>query len=196
MSNSSRLFTYISPLYGKFFNFQVNYYKKIINKIRPNLDISKYQTILDVGCGTGALSKVLSEKDLDVTGIDPSIGMLNQARQRLKYSGIDLIHTVPGERLPFEDKSFDIVITSYVAHGLKPGERINLYNEMKRVAKELVIIHDYNENRALLTTIIEWMENGDYFNFIKIAKGELESIFKEVKIVDVDTRAAWYICSP
>ena len=196
MSNSSRLFNYISPLYGKFFNFQVNYYKSIINKIKPNLDISKYDTILDVGCGTGSLSKVLSERGLDVTGIDPSIGMLNQARQRLKYSGINLIHIIPGERLPFEDKSFDVVITSYVAHGLKPGERINLYNEMKRVAKELVIIHDYNENRDLLTTIIEWMENGDYFNFIKIAKGELESIFKEVKIVDVDTRAAWYICSP
>lgn len=196
MSNSKRLFNYISPLYGKFFNFQVNYYKKIINKITPNLDISKYETILDVGCGTGALSKVLLEKGLDVTGIDPSIGMLNQARKRLEYSGINLIHIVPGERLPFEDKSFDVVITSYVAHGLKPGERINLYNEMKRVATEFIIIHDYNENRALLTTIIEWMEKGDYFNFIKIAKGEMESIFKEVKIVDVDTRAAWYICSP
>ena len=158
------------------------------------MDISRYETILDVGCGTGALCKVLSEKGLDVTGIDPSIGMLNQARLRLKYSGIDLIHIVPGERLPFQDNSFDVVITSYVAHGLKPGERINLYNEMKRVAKELVIVHDYNENRALLTSIIEWMENGDYFNFIKIAKGEMQSIFKEVKIVDVDTRAAWYIC--
>jgi len=52
----------------------------------------------------------------------------------------------------------------------------------------------YYGKRGLLTTIIEWLERGDYFNFIKVAKDELDSVFLDVEVIDVDTRAAWYIC--
>ena len=67
---------------------------------------------------------------------------------------------------------------------------------MGRLTKQFVIIHDYNENRALSTNIIEWLERGDYFNFIKSVKTELDECFKTVKIVDVKSQAAWYICEP
>lgn len=141
-----------------------------------------------------ALSKLLFDKGLKVTGVDPSKGMLAQANKRLKNSDIKLIKITSGEKLPFPDNSFDIVISSYVAHGLNPRDRIKLYEEMKRVSKKYVILHDYNEKRGILTTIIEWLERGDYFNFIKVAKDELDSVFFDVKVIDVDTRAAWYIC--
>ncbi len=68
--------------------------------------------------------------------------------------------------------------------------------EASRLAKEKVTFHDYNENRALLTTIIEWLERGDYFNFIKIGKKEMKEHFKNVKVIDVYKRAAWYILDP
>jgi ubiquinone/menaquinone biosynthesis C-methylase UbiE len=105
------------------------------------------------------------------------------------------MHVIPDKRLPFDDKSYDVVITSYVAHGLKPEERIKLYKEMRRLAKKFVIIYDYNENRAPLTTILEWLENGGYFNFIKIAQKEMKQVFENIKKINVDTRAAWYICN-
>lgn len=194
MSSSTKLFNNISNIYGAFFNFQVNYYDKIIGKIKPEFDITHFESILDVGCGTGALSKLLSEKGLKVTGVDPSTGMLGQASKRLKNKDIELIKIIPGESLPFPDNSFDIAISSYVAHGLSTIDRIKLYKEMKRVSKEYVILHDYNEKRGFLTTIAEWLERGDYFNFIKVAKDELDSIFPDVKVINVDTRAAWYIC--
>lgn len=194
MATNSKLFDNISNIYGWFFNFQINYYKKIIDRISDDFDISKYESVLDVGCGTGALSHVLSEQGLDVRGIDTSSGMLKQANKRKRNGNIEFLKIIPEEKLPFDDKSFDIVISSYVAHGLKPDDRINLYKEMQRVSNNYVILHDYNENRALLTTIIEWLEGGDYFNFIKVAKKELEGNFDEVTVIDVDTRAAWYIC--
>lgn len=194
MSSSTKLFNSISKIYGRFFKFQVNYYNKIIERVRPEFDVSKYSSVLDVGCGTGALSFALSKQGLRVTGVDPSTGMLNQATRRTEDEYIEFINIIPGEELQFQDKSFDLVISSYVAHGLKPEERISLYKEMKRVAKDQVILHDYNKNRAPLTTTIEWLEQGDYFNFIKVVKEELDDIFDEVRVVDVDTRASWYIC--
>ncbi len=177
-----------------FFDIQVSYYKKIIDRINPEFDMTKYNFVLDLGCGTGALSNVLYDKGLSVTGVDPSEGMLKQAQKRRRDKDIKLIKIIPGKKLPFPDNSFDIAISSYVAHGFKSEERIKFYKEMKRVTKEYVILHDYNDTRNIITTIIEWLENGDYFNFIKVAKDELEDIFQDVNVVDVDTRAAWYIC--
>ncbi len=79
---------------------------------------------------------------------------------------------------------------------MKGYERRKVYEEMSRIAKQKVIIHDYNENRAILTTIVEWLEGGDYFNFIKNAKEEMAEIFEKVEVINVDERAAWYICTP
>lgn len=188
------LFNVIAPIYGLFFNFQLGYFKKIQDKSKHELDISKYDSVLDIGCGTGALPKTLYHMGLKVTGVDPSSGMIRQARKKLKDLPIELLEIDPGEKLPFEDKSFDLVITSYVAHGLNSKERIELYEEMKRIAGEIVIIHDYNDKRGALTTFIEWLERGDYFNFIKVAKEEMREVFGKVKEINVDTRASWYIC--
>lgn len=71
-----------------------------------------------------------------------------------------------------------------------------MYAEMSRVTKSKVIIYDYNQNRSLATSFMEWLEGGDYFNFIKDPRSELEQCFSDVEVVDVDVRAAWYICSP
>lgn len=69
-----------------------------------------------------------------------------------------------------------------------------MYLEMKRVAKHYVIIHDYNKSRGSLTNMVEWLEGGDYFNFIENVESELKDYFSNIKIVQVDKRANWYIC--
>ena len=187
------LFDIISPIYALFFNYQVKYYRKILNRIREEVDITQYKRVLDLGCGTGALLYVLQDLGIEVVGVDSSSGMLKQAGRKLEGTEVELIKISPSERLPFDDDSFDLVISSYVLHGLKPKEREKLYKELCRVSKGKIIFHDYNENRSLVTDIAEFLENGDYFNFIKIAKSEMEKYFKDVRVVDVDKKAAWYI---
>ena len=197
------LFNTIAPIYGLFFRRQKRKFTEVIARVQPELDLASFTTILDVGCGTGALCSVLKEIGLEVTGIEPAEKMLAIAKRKTKGQAINLMQANVLEGLPFDKNSFDLSIASYVAHGLLPQERKRLYKEMGRVTKEYVVIYDYNQKRSALTSFVEWAEGGDYFRFIKSAekemKGcvtELKSCFSEVKIVDVDVRAAWYICTP
>ncbi|QSP96597.1 malonyl-ACP O-methyltransferase BioC [Marinobacter salinisoli] len=69
-------------------------------------------SVLDLGCGTGWFSRVLSQVPCvkDVTGVDLSAGMVEQARQQ---GGAQLSWLVAdAERLPFPDQSFDIVFSN------------------------------------------------------------------------------------
>jgi ubiquinone/menaquinone biosynthesis C-methylase UbiE len=69
--------------------------------------------VLDVGCGDGAQSVVACQRGARVTGVDTSPAMLEAARRRAE---IDCPGTIgwcqaSAERLPFESKVFDAVIT-------------------------------------------------------------------------------------
>ncbi|KHO61114.1 SAM-dependent methyltransferase [Thermoanaerobacter sp. YS13] len=191
-----KLFDIISPIYGWFFNSQVEYYKKVLVILKEHIDLRNYIKFLDVGCGTGALCYVLREAGFEVSGVEVSAGMLAQAMKRLKNTDIKAYKINPGEGFPFEDNFFDVVTASYVAHGIKKNEREILYKEMSRVAKHYVILHDYNQNRDFFTSCVEWLEGGDYFNFVKEVKKELKENFKEVKMVDISSKASLYILQP
>ena len=203
IKRSDFLFNTIAPIYGLFYNGQKKKFNEIIARVSKELNLKDYQTILDVGCGTGALCSVLNQNGMDVTGIDPAEKMLRIARKQNRNNSIQFTRANVLDDLPFSDNSFDITIASYVAHGMKQKARKKMYSEMARVAKSKVIIHDYNRKRSTLTNVVEWLERGDYFNFIKSAesemvncKTELGTCFSDVKVINVDTRASWYICTP
>ncbi len=193
---STILFNNIAPIYGLFYKKQKKIFSKIIDEIKEELNVLEYNNIIDVGCGTGALCSVLSKKGMKVTGIDPAKKMIEIAINKPENKKIDFIQANVLKSLPFDNNSFDIAIASYVAHGLKIDERKKMYTEMSRVAKKYVIIYDYNDNRSIFTSIIEWLEGKNYFSFIKNTESEMKSCFFDVKIVNVDTRANWYICTP
>jgi len=201
--NGNFLFNTIAPVYGLFYQKQKQRYREIVRHAARELNFVGNENILDVGCGTGALCSVLHEAGFSVTGIDPAQNMLAVAKRQPENEDIRFLQADALEQLPFADKSFDLSIASYVAHGLQKSERMKLYAEMRRITKEKVILFDYNQNRSLTTSLVEWLERGDYFRFIKNPKGEMESCvsemekcFSEVRVIDVDKRAAWYVCTP
>lgn len=200
---SSLLFNVIAPIYGLFYKSQKNKFANIIEKVQGKLDITSFKTIIDIGCGTGALCSTLSEKGMKVTGVDSAKNMLEIAINKPENRDIKFVNASVLKTLPFADKTFDIAIASYVAHGLMPQERMTMYAEMSRVARNWVVIHDYNNKRELFTSIIEWLEGGNYFHFIKNAELEMENCLSEMKtcfsdiyVVNVGIRANWYICKP
>lgn len=69
------------------------------------------KTILDLGSGTGYLSKELKKiyPESNITALDLSLNMLNFAR---KQSNDNFYINANAESLPFADKSFDLIISS------------------------------------------------------------------------------------
>lgn len=205
------LFNRISFVYGLFFKWQMGNYKSMLDKVKnDNFPRMRYKNVIDVGCGTGALCNVLHEYGFAVTGVDHAEKMIEIAREktaemvagktgntaesktgteRIKFMQGDVLHG-----LPFENKSFDLAVSSYAAHGLKPRERLMMYEEMRRVSKHLVVLIDYNESRSLIINIAEWLEGGDYFNFIKTIKDELEAQFGNIKVINTGKHSSIYIC--
>ena len=65
------------------------------------------ERLLDVGCGSGEHLGLFRRKGCDVTGIDPSSFLLDQASQRLRSRAE--LRIGPAEDIPFSDNEFDIV---------------------------------------------------------------------------------------
>ncbi len=190
------VFHRIAPLYGLFYCYQKKYYNAVLDGVQDHLDLSIYKRIIDVGCGTGALCSVLHQRGFIVTGADSAVGMLDIAAKKQENKAVRFLQADVLKGLPFEDKSFDVSTASFVAHGLKEEERKTMYKEMSRITKHIIIIHDYNKNRSFIVDIVEGLEGGDYFNFIKHAKAEMEESFTDVATIDINKRAVWYVCRP
>ena len=210
-----RLFDLIAPVYSWFFSYQVHIYRRNLSA-NHSYFIGPPRTILDIGCGTGALAYVLSEHGHLVTGIDGSQRMVAVAKHLNRHNPskfcilnvLDLSSPSLQDstlRLPdsqdqicessFQPQSYDTVVASYVLHGLQQNDRLKLYATMKDLARKNVIIMDYNHRRGILTSFVEWLEQGDYFNFIKSAQDEMRQVFPDVQVIQTGRQSAWYICN-
>lgn len=197
------LFNNISFFYGLFYPMQRRHFLSVMKRLGEQIGLVEVKTILDVGCGTGALCSALHSLGYEVTGMDPAERMLEIGKRKPENKGIRFCVADATQTLPFPENSFDVSIASFVAHGMPQEQRQKMYAEMSRVTKRKVIIYDYNNNRAFWTNMIEWLEGGDYFHFIHHAENEmrqcysqLEPCFSEVQMVQVNTRAVFYVCIP
>ena len=186
------VFYLIAPVYALIFKRQAKKYAAIIKKANKSIDFTQYESVADLGCGNGALCYAFQQFGLRASGVDGLASMTAMAKHNLKDTDVSIVQANILE-LPFEDKSFDIAISSYVVHGMNREERQRLYREMFRIARHAVIFHDYNQTRNIFTNIVEWIEGGDYFDFIKSAEHEMRQYFPNLNVLQVDKRAAWYI---
>jgi ubiquinone/menaquinone biosynthesis C-methylase UbiE len=99
---------------------------------------------LDVGCGTGVLAERLRAAGFDMSGADPSDGMLEVLRSRAP--GIEAVQA-SGTSLPWPDDSFDLVLCVAVMHHVADAADVRAtLGEMVRVARAggRVLVWDHN----------------------------------------------------
>lgn len=91
--------------------------------------------VLDLGCGAGHASFVAAQHVAHVTAYDLSGQMLDVVAHAAKDKGLNNISTRQGyaESLPFDDETYDVVISRYSAHHWHDvGQALR---EIKRVLK-------------------------------------------------------------
>jgi len=137
------------------------------------------RTVLDVGCGEGRFCRMLAEKGIDATGLDPVSAMIDAARSLHPQGRYEIGFA---ERLDFPDRSFDLVVSylslidivdfktaiGEMARVLSPGGRILVANlssfttsngtigwrEDRQTGEDVYPLGTYLEERA------DWFEWG------------------------------------
>lgn len=97
-----------------------------------NLTIQPNTRVLDLCCGSGQATEVLVKYSQDVTGLDASPLSLKRAQ-----------HNVPqakyveafAQKMPFSDRSFDLVHSSMAMHEMTAEELRQILREVHRILK-------------------------------------------------------------
>jgi len=122
--------TWMSGDYGHF----AKYLEPGALKFLSRITIEPGMRILDVACGAGQTAIPMAQAGAKVTGIDIATNLIEQARARVQAENLDA-HFDEGdaEMLPYEDASFDIVV-SLIGAMFAPRPEL-VAAELKRVCR-------------------------------------------------------------
>jgi ubiquinone/menaquinone biosynthesis C-methylase UbiE len=122
--------TWMSGDYGHF----AKYLEPGALEILSRIPVEPGMRILDVACGAGQISIPAARAGAKVTGIDIATNLVEQARARARAENLDArFDEGDAEMLPYEDGSFDLVISLIGAmFAPRPGQ---VAAELKRVCR-------------------------------------------------------------
>ncbi len=106
-------------------------------------DLPRCATLLDVGTGLGDIpcrARAMAQQngvELTTVGMDAALELARASRKSVSFS-------VCGDalRLPFADRSFDVVMCSQLLHHFFDADSAQLLREMDRVARIRVVVSD------------------------------------------------------
>ena len=108
----------------------------------------KRRRLLDLGCGDGYFTRHYydTQGPTSVVGIDPSANAITSAIAKRGERRIEFC-VADGHSLPFEGKSFDLVLIQAVLH--HDSDPADVVREAFRLADEVVILEPNGYNPAL-----------------------------------------------
>ncbi len=133
-------------------------------RVMEKLEQLEFDTILDIGCGTGTFLSLITAKSSNATisGIDLSPEMIKAAKGKL--GGTVDLRVGDSEELPWAESSFDVVLSTQSFHHYpNPGK---VLAEMKRVLKPNghLIIADFWRPapvRQIMNLLMRFDKDGD-----------------------------------
>ena len=158
-----------------------------------DLELDSRARILDVGCGTGRLTRVLAEEASDATVVgadaDPELLAVARTETDLDYCAADAL------RLPFSDDSFDLVVCQALLVNLP--EPTAAVREFSRVSSDLVAaVEPDNADVGVASSVdaeadLEARVRGAYIEGVgtDVALGDrVRQVFAEAELSDLRTR--------
>ena len=167
------------------FNYNPKFWTNVVKDFINYWQLDKSSSILDVGCAKGFMIydflRLIPE--LRIEGIDISDYAIQNCKKEISH----LLKVSDAKNLPYEDNSFDYVISINTIHNLPEDECINAIKEIKRVSKKSSFItvdafnneeekermYKWNLTAKTIMSTTEWKKlfkehsyQGDYYWFI------------------------------
>ena len=167
------------------FNYMPHFWKPVVPTFQNYYNLNEESSILDVGCAKGFMLH-------DFVGLIPGISVkgIDISKYAVENSMEDMRHHVQvadARKIPFEDDSFDLVISINTIHNLERDELITALKEIQRVSRKHAFItvdayHNKEEKEAMyawnltaktILSVPMWIKlfneagyTGDFFWFV------------------------------
>lgn len=114
------------------FSYNPRFWTPVIPTFRDHFDLKSGDRVLDVGCAKGFMMHDMARliPGLEVKGIDISDYAIANVMEDMKGH----VQVANALSLPFEDKSFDVVISINTIHNLTQADCARALKEIERVA--------------------------------------------------------------
>ena len=167
------------------FSYNSRFWQPVVPDFKKQYNLTKDSKVLDVGCAKGFMMHDFSEMipGIEVQGIDISKYAIKNCMPSVK----DFVQVADARELPFEDNSFDLVISVTTVHNFDREECIQALQEIERVSKKNAFItvdayrndlekeamHAWNLTAKTILHVDEWKKlfeeagySSDYFWFM------------------------------
>jgi ubiquinone/menaquinone biosynthesis C-methylase UbiE len=105
-----------------------------IQNLRKSVLADVQGEVFEIGFGTGLNLPHYPSNVTGITTVDPNAGAKRLAERRIAKSSIPVAHRVlSGERLPFEDESFDSVVSTFTLCSIPKVDQA--VHELRRILK-------------------------------------------------------------
>jgi phosphatidylethanolamine/phosphatidyl-N-methylethanolamine N-methyltransferase len=138
-----------SPIYDYFLNS--GRFLEARKQLFQDIEFMAGESVLFVGVGTGADIDQVPYKSLNITAIDFSEDMLNQARKKYEGENIEFIQ-MDAQSMNLPGNKFDYVIGSLILTVVPDGKKA--FNEMARVTKnggQIVVFDKFIDSKRELS---------------------------------------------
>lgn len=131
---NKKIWDLYAPIYERAMRLDRKIYQMMYNRIPK---VIKEKDVLEIACGPGLLAKHVAYAANKMIATDYSEGMVAEARKG-KYPANLTFEVADAAALPFQDKSFDVVLIANALHVMPNPEKA--LAEIERVLKDKGIL--------------------------------------------------------
>ena len=167
------------------FSYNPRFWTPVIPTFKDYFSLSSNSSLLDIGCAKGFMLYDISKNipGISISGIDVSEYAITNSIKDIQSN----LQVADARNLPFDDKSFDVVISINTVHNLEIEDLTLALSEIERVSrgKSFITVDAYNSSEEkermdawnltakTIMSVDEWITffkdvgyTGDYYWFI------------------------------